>query len=182
MNDASIAVQVPADTFIELALFLREMGDFRDPSEIIGVAIESWLVHAKGAGRLQSKKRSDAQWKSLFLPDATELRMQYHGQCFYARVSGDAITYDGRSLSPRQFVNFIAGNSRNAWRDLWIRFPGTKAWRCADAMRRDLKRMAEDSAQPSASRVPTSASADRLAAGLRNTLAMIEEAKAARRG
>ncbi len=58
------------------------------------------------------------QWKSLFLPHGTELRMTSSRQSGYARVVGDRIMYEGRSVSPRGLTLAIAGEGRNAWRDL----------------------------------------------------------------
>ncbi|PWF54672.1 hypothetical protein C7C56_005815 [Massilia glaciei] len=80
------------------------------------------------------------QWKSLFLPESTELRMTCAGQTFYARVEGDEIVYQGRPVSPRQLTLAIAGDGRNAWRDLWIRFPGETKWKTAACLRRALEK------------------------------------------
>ena len=33
------------------------------------------------------------QWKDLFLPDGTDLRMRYKGVDYYAKVEGDKLTY-----------------------------------------------------------------------------------------
>lgn len=34
------------------------------------------------------------QWKDLFLPDGTDLRMRYKGVDYYAKVEGDKLTYE----------------------------------------------------------------------------------------
>jgi len=77
------------------------------------------------------------QWKSLFLPHGTELRMSTAAGSFYAQVSGDEIFYQEKSVSPRQFTLAVAGDGRNAWRDVSIRRPGDDAWYVASYLRRN---------------------------------------------
>ncbi|HZV66271.1 MAG TPA: hypothetical protein VFG03_15300 [Telluria sp.] len=82
------------------------------------------------------------QWKCLFLPDGTELRMRFGGEVFYARVLEDAIVYQGQRLSPRQLTIAIAGDGHNAWRELWLLLPGESTWKLACLRRRELERQA----------------------------------------
>ncbi len=82
------------------------------------------------------------QWKCLFLPDGTELRMRFGGEVFYARVADDAIVYQGQRLSPRQLTIAIAGDGHNAWRELWLLLPGESKWKLACVRRRELERQA----------------------------------------
>ena len=87
---------------------------------------------------LQKHEPSDTrgyQWKSLFLPDGTEVRMQYKGEWYYAGVDGDQLLYEGDATTPRRLANYVAQSSRNAWRDLWIKRPGDAEWRLADDLR-----------------------------------------------
>lgn len=77
------------------------------------------------------------QWKSLFLPHGTELRMSTEAGSFYAQVDGDVILHKGKSVSPRQFTMAAAGNGRNAWRDVAVRRPGDDRWRIASQLRRE---------------------------------------------
>jgi hypothetical protein len=79
-------------------------------------------------------------WKSLFLPERTQLRMFLRGDHAYAVVVGGHIMHRGRVVSPNQFANAFKGCVRNAWRDLSIRMPGEKRWKYADARRRELQR------------------------------------------
>lgn len=76
------------------------------------------------------------QWKELFLPDGTQLRMQSDGDVHHARVEGDRIVFEGKHVSPRQLTLAIAGNGRNAWRDLMLRLPGELHFRPATVHRR----------------------------------------------
>jgi hypothetical protein len=80
-------------------------------------------------------------WKNresrLFLPNGTEIRMSYKGKEYFAKVDGDQITYNGKNHSPSTLVNTITQTSRNAWRDLWIKFPGDSDWKAANDLRSD---------------------------------------------
>ncbi len=80
------------------------------------------------------------RWKTLFLPDGTDLRMETARATYYARVEGDQIIFDGRSVSPRGMTLAIAGEGRNAWRDLWLKPPGERFWKQATRCRNELKR------------------------------------------
>ena len=77
------------------------------------------------------------QWKEVFLPNGSDIRMTYSGQNCYAQVRREKIIYKDDTYSPSQLASKIAHNSsRNAWRDLWIRFPGDTKWKLADEIRR----------------------------------------------
>ena len=114
-----IAVPVGTEQFLQLADFLRSNRDPRDPVDVIATAIEYWMDNASWKPELLSESDTRGyQWKSLFLADGTQIRMQYKGTYYYAKVEGDEITYLGKSISPGSLANTIAGSSRNAWRDL----------------------------------------------------------------
>ena len=134
-----ISVPIYTQQFLELANFLRSNGDPRDPVEIVSVAIDYWLDNASWKPELLSESDTRGyQWKNLFLPSGTQIRMQYKGAYFYAKVDGDEIIYDGQPISPGSLANTIAGNSRNAWRDLWIKRPEDKEWKLADECRSEV--------------------------------------------
>ena len=75
------------------------------------------------------------QWKSLFLPHGTLLRITVSHNSYFARVEGEHIMYEGCSVSPRGFTLATAGQGRNAWRDLWIKFPAERYWKGANRCR-----------------------------------------------
>ncbi|CAM2791981.1 hypothetical protein [Janthinobacterium lividum] len=134
-----VSVPIYTQQFLELANFLRSNGDPRDPVEIVSVAIDYWLDNASWKPELLSESDTRGyQWKNLFLPSGTQIRMQYKGAYFYAKVDGDEIIYDGKPISPGSLANTIAGNSRNAWRDLWIKRPDDKEWKLADECRSEV--------------------------------------------
>ena len=136
--ETQVSIPVPTALFLELADFLREKGDVRDPVTAVEVAISYWLENADWKPDLlrQSAGRG-YQWKSLFLPDGTEVRMQYKGQYHYAKVAGDQRVYNGEQTTPGSLANSIAGSSRSAWRDLWVKRPFDLEWRRADSCRDD---------------------------------------------
>jgi hypothetical protein len=62
--------------------------------------------------------------------------MSYKGNDHHARVEQDRIVYDGKSVTPSELANQIAnGTARNAWRDLYIKFPDDEGWRLAQDLR-----------------------------------------------
>lgn len=141
---SQVSIPIPTALFLDLATFLKEKGDPRDPTEVVAAAIDYWMDNADWKPDLLVETTTHGyQWKQLFLPDGTEIRMQYKGLYSYAKVEGDTITYKGKSVSPASLANTIAGSNRNAWRDLWIKRPGDKEWRLAEECRAEEDRLAE---------------------------------------
>lgn len=136
--ETQISVPVRTEQFLALAEFLRSNGDPRDPVHVIETAIEYWMDNASWKPELLSASSTRGyQWKSLFLPEGTEVRMQYKGAYKYAKVDGDQLIYEGKPISPGTLANTIAGSSRNAWRDLWVKRPADREWRLADDCRNE---------------------------------------------
>jgi hypothetical protein len=131
-----VSIPIETEQFLGLVDFLRSNGDARDPVMAIADALDYWMDNASWKPELLSKSVSHGyQWKSLFLPDRTEIRMQYKGAYFYASVESDELVYNGKPISPSTLANTIAGSSRNAWRDLWVKRPGDADWCLADELR-----------------------------------------------
>ncbi|MBA3352369.1 MAG: hypothetical protein H0U23_08105 [Blastocatellia bacterium] len=145
---SQIAVPIPTEQFVELVNFLREEKDIRDPVEVVSYAIEYFLNNAahKQDDLLVTRSSHGYQWKNLYLPDKTQIRMQYKGRYFYATVERDEIIFERTPISPGSLANKIAGSSRNAWRDLWIKRPEDKEWKLADDCRRDAEDIDPDEA------------------------------------
>ena len=78
------------------------------------------------------------QWHPIFLQNGSELRMTYKGKHFYAKIRHERVWYDGKSMSPSQFASHVAGHNRNAWRHLYIKFPGAGSWKLADDVRQQV--------------------------------------------
>lgn len=146
--NSQISVPIPTGQFLDLVAFLREEGDVRDPVEVVSFAIQYFLDNAswKQDDLLVTQDSRGYQWKNLFLPRGTQVRMQYKGQYFYAKVEGDQLLYDGAPTSPSALANKITSSSRNAWRDLWIKRPQDKEWKLAADLRQELNPIDPDRA------------------------------------
>ncbi|MCG2584524.1 hypothetical protein [Massilia sp. TS11] len=119
-------------TLAVLARYLERTGDPRPLEDVVELAIRAWLD-------LQGDTLHGYQWKSLFLPEGTQLRLRVFDKYHVACVQGDKIMYAGRSVSPRQFVLAAMGCVRNAWKEVWLRCPGDGRWHLADVRRRLLR-------------------------------------------
>jgi hypothetical protein len=153
---ATVSVNVAPSTLLALMDRLRETGAPVDPAEAVDAAIRHWLATSPGAA---SVKPRGYQWKTLFLPEGTWLRMAYRNDHEYAIVEGDHIMYKGRAVSPNQFASGYADSVRNAWQDISIRMPGEKNWKRADLRRRELARAVADVAPPPAASPPAAPAA-----------------------
>lgn len=122
MTNEAIAVEVPLGVYLELAFRLRNSGDTREPNDVVVFALKAWL------GNRQGKSNGGYQWKELFLPDGTELRMRYRGTYYYANIDGDQLKYAGETVSPRDWALLVTGTVRNPWRDIWIRRGINECW------------------------------------------------------
>ena len=77
------------------------------------------------------------QWKNVFLPNGTRLRISYMGKDHFAEVRHEQIVYEGDRYTPSQFASKVANNTnRNAWRDIWIKLPNENRWQFANDLRR----------------------------------------------
>ena len=79
------------------------------------------------------------QWGTVFLPNGTQVRMTYGGQDSYAEIRHGGLFFGEERMSPSQFARRVANNTnRNAWRDLYMKFPGEKWWKLGDSLRRPV--------------------------------------------
>jgi hypothetical protein len=165
----------PTTALRRLADFLYETGNPLTTTEAATLAINDWIAAAKTGCKPPIPARG-YQWKSLFLPEGTELRMSYHRLHYYARVTGDDLIYDGQPVSPREMALAVAGDGRNAWREMWVRLPGDTAWHPAARLRRT------GAAQPAPAPVSPveaiSAAASCMSETLKAALALVEHANA----
>ncbi len=133
---SQLSIPIPTNQFVELVEFLRSKGDPSDPVDAVSKAIDYWMDNASWKPELLAVSSARGyQWKTLFLPEGTEVRMQYKGAYSYAKVEGDDIIFKDKPISPAAMANTVADGSRNAWRDLWIKRPADREWRLADDSR-----------------------------------------------
>jgi hypothetical protein len=169
MNAAQL-LQATTPSILALQQQLRNMRSPLSPTEAVSLAIDQWLAAQRdGSAR-------GYQWKCLFLPEGSELRMHYAGESYFARVTGDDIIYQGQRVSPRQLTLAIAGDGRNAWRDLWIRLPDEKTWACAATMRRAITKTGVSA--PASPVATMAAAAACMTQALKTALALVEHSNA----
>lgn len=139
----TVSVQLSPTSLLRLVEWQRREGGAHDLSETINSALDFWL-DAKTAlpPGADPANRRGYQWKSLFLPEGTVLRSWSYGDHNYARVEGDKIMHEGRSVSPNEFARLFARTARNAWFDLSVRRPGDKRFTMADLLRKELAKQA----------------------------------------
>lgn len=109
--------------------------DFR-MEDIIADAIRAYMGPAPVATR-QPAATTEAgyQWKEVFLPEGTRLRASFRGLSYFAVVQGAEIKYGGQAISPSGFANQQGSGNRNAWKAVWLSFPGSEEWLLADVCR-----------------------------------------------
>ncbi|MCU6498712.1 hypothetical protein LPN04_13000 [Rugamonas sp. A1-17] len=162
--------QVPPAAYDELCDFLRQSGSPLTPAEATAGAIKLWIA----------KNREDAapvrgyQWKQLFLPDGTRLRVHSGDTWQGADVIGDDLIFRGETVSPNQMVQQTCGDARNAWLELWIRFPGEKNWTKAAQLRARQNALAAKAPMTPAEAMAAAAKA--MSAALSTALTLVEHA------
>ena len=132
---------VPPAILAALASHLQLTGSTLSIEQALTLAITEWQAGHNQPMANQTNALRGYQWKTLFLPEMTELRIIYGGNSYYARVAGDHIIFQGCRVSPREMTMTISCSVRNAWREIWIRFPDTRNWKCAHACRTEQKRL-----------------------------------------
>jgi hypothetical protein len=155
---------IPPATLQSLEDHLRQSRSPLSLAEALDRAVRQWVEQDRAA----ATPVRGYQWKSLFLPETSHLRMSYGGESYYAQVVGEEIIFRGHAVSPRQMTIEIAGDGRNAWRDFWIRMPGEKSWANAALLRARIEnKTATHAASPvDAMTAATKAMSDSLNAAL----------------
>jgi len=170
MNAARSVTNLPPALFSELSEFLRASGSPVSAHDAMISAVTQWIA----AERAATAPDCGYQWKRLFLPAGTRLRMHYNDRWFYADVIADQLIYNGRTLSPRQLTIEIAGDGRNAWRDLWIRRPGEPHWTSAARLREELDQHA--ATEPPSPMQAMQVAARSMSQALQSALALVDHA------
>lgn len=128
--EAKQAVYFPVTDFLELELHLMETRPGVKLDVFVVELVKRWF--AAEVARLEVRKNGAAlrgfQWKTVFLPDGTSLRTSYGDNVEFAKVVGDRVICDDGAMStPSLFANRHA-QGQNAWRFVWLRFPGDDDW------------------------------------------------------
>jgi hypothetical protein len=138
MNDRRDVIS--AHTLGALLVFCKVHPDAGNVRDIIDEAVADWLVRHQ----VQTDAESGAgyRWKTIFLPAGTDIRLDYGGKGFHARVIGDELVFEGRAVTPRQMLMQVTGLSGNTWHWLFVRRPGEQHFIRADALRARVARAA----------------------------------------
>ncbi len=124
---------IPAATLRDLLNFAAASGKPEAATEFADLAIREWLARAKEPA-VQTCRQRGYQWKNLFLPEGTQLRVwSRENGSRYAEVVGDEILHARRPITSNQFVRLQEGIPRNAWTEIWLLMPGETAWKAAIA-------------------------------------------------
>jgi hypothetical protein len=127
---------LPAIVYNELRSYLRESGSTLSPSEALIKAVQLWIAK----GKADAIPARGYQWKQLFLPEGTRVRLRVRDCWHTATIIGDELIYKDDAISPHQLARQIAGDGRNAWREIWLLMPGQKRWANAGQLRAQLSR------------------------------------------
>lgn len=173
MATLKIPVYVPSDLLEELGAHTGHFWSDVALEPIILEAIRAYMQPAPAAQQAPAA-RSDAgyQWKQVFLPEGTKLRASFDHQPYFAVVEGALIKYGAHAVSPSCFANLYGSGNRNAWKAVWLRFPGSDEWLLADtcraARRTSIARMF-DGAAPDARQPAPAATRPSRDAGIRSS-------------
>jgi hypothetical protein len=130
--EKAIPIQVSSQVCLDVLEHLRKTSDLRPLEHVAALALRSWLAQHQHLSTARGY-----QWKALFLPEGTELRMRYRGVYFYAKVEGDELVYEDFPVTPHGWARDVTGTVRNAWRDIWIRRSINDCWTQAQTWRKD---------------------------------------------
>lgn len=134
-------MRLPSDLLGALGERLGLHWSSPDLEPFICKAVEAWLKPAAQVVREAAAAATQAgyQWKQVFLPEGTMLRASFKKQAYFATVEDSEIRFDETALSPSAFANLRGSGNRNAWKAVWLRFPGSDAWVRADVCRTEQR-------------------------------------------
>lgn len=119
------------------------------------LALTYWAEQADKDMESYLAKRKPLVWKEITIPASSDVRMSYGGTSHYATIHDGKIKDGDGEFSPSEWSSKVAdGTSRNAWRDLWFKFPSKKDWVPAELIRQQardsIKRELSEFISPSA--------------------------------
>ena len=127
--EAKQAIYLPITDYLNLEFFLMDNRPGVKPESFVVELVKRWLATETARLALRNGQAMRGfQWKNVFLPEGTALRTSCGDVVDFAKVIGDRIVSDDeKSLTPSMFANRHA-KGRNAWRFVWLRFPGNDHW------------------------------------------------------
>ncbi|KRC00592.1 hypothetical protein [Duganella sp. Root198D2] len=152
-----VTLEVSLPTLHALLDYHSEQAADHTLTDLADIAIREWLQRQRAASK--PMELAGFFWKTVFLPDGALLRICSRDGPHYAEVVCGELIYEGRAVSPNQFVTASLGNVGNAWKVIYVQLPGDGDWTPATRMRhaamahafRTAKRKAERTAPPGSS-------------------------------
>lgn len=131
-----INIPVTWKVFEDLRRFMEGSTVTEKVAEVASRAITAWIEqHSVPTPEESTALLGGFQWKEVFLPTGTKLRIVIKRKIFHAEVVGDQIVFNGQPVTPASLVNQLAATKRNAWKHIWLLLPGETKWQLAGAMR-----------------------------------------------
>ncbi|MBI1218424.1 MAG: hypothetical protein GC186_07730 [Rhodobacteraceae bacterium] len=107
--------------------------------------LEEWKKDADKEKAAKMAAHAPLIWKEVSIPAGSEVRMLYDGRLHFGSVKEGKICDESGSFSPSEWASKVAsGTSRNAWRDLWFKFPRESEWVSALMLRERARKFFAD--------------------------------------
>jgi hypothetical protein len=116
-----------------------ESGQVPDPAALVGVLLERWLIDEEEGYLDPPPEAGGYRWKELLLPEGTQLR---EPGGYTATVRRGRLMLGNAATSPNRLAWGAKGTTHNAWKALYLRFPGTNRWQNAHRLRLERQRAA----------------------------------------
>jgi hypothetical protein len=114
-------------------------GQGADPAGLVGVLLERWLIDEEDGYRDPPPEAGGYRWKELLLPEGTQLR---EPGGYTATVRRGRLMLGNAATSPNRLAWGSKGTTHNAWKALYLKFPGTNRWQNAHQLRLERQRAA----------------------------------------
>lgn len=134
--EPTISIPITFTVFENLCKFLDGSTVSEEVAAVASKAITAWIEQQSAPPPEESSSLLGGyQWKHVFLPEGTKLRIVVKRKTFHAAVVGDQIIFNGQAISPACLLNQLAGTKRNAWKHIWLLLPSETKWQLAQSMR-----------------------------------------------
>jgi hypothetical protein len=132
------SIDIDFDVYKELTV-RRKTHDMTENDvlrEMLGLGRAKPKVQSNGAG--QESAGVPWVWKGVSFPHGTELRAEYSGRTYYAKVEDGALVYEGKRFkSPSPAATAVTGNPLNGWKFWECKMPGKNRWVLINKLRKD---------------------------------------------
>ena len=144
-SKGTVGVPISVDLFNEFSL---RCGESTDPAVWIEQIVRDFLDRTRGDEDIWSSEHArtivadtDAsqgtlelepaqkpkEWKTVFLPSGSRLRLTFEGKRVFAEVKWGTIGFSTSDLSSAGAMDRSSKHPQDTWRDLWVRLPENQA-------------------------------------------------------